>query len=81
MEGNGAIAVDGQGIPITAQITVMELANGAVTMKVEGVKNLVQHVGLLQVALEMALSKMRAPAESPQVIPVTRLPNGMRALN
>ena len=79
MMENGVMAQEQQDVPVVASVTVMKLADGSVRMAANGITNAVEHLGLLAVGMGLVQTQLTQPAP-PQVIPITRLPNGMRVL-
>jgi len=76
----GVLTQEQKDLPVVASVTVMKMADGSVRMAANGITNAVEHLGLLAVGMGLVQAQLTAPAP-PQVIPVTRLPNGMRVLN
>jgi hypothetical protein len=76
----GVLTDEQEDLPVVASVTVMKMADGSVQMAANGITNAVEHLGLLAVGMGLVQAQVTAPA-TPQVIPVTRLPNGMRLLN
>lgn len=70
MDTNGH---SGMGQPI-ARIEILIYAGGEISQRTEGVGTIIQHLGMLETAKELALNAIRKQGETPMVVPVSRVP-------